>query len=1070
MELLIAFYGGGALLDQAEQLERYIQGYLQLRAQAPEEALTDQQLASITLSINELIAATPSGSIIDVGAGKGILLERLANNAAFLSANEWVYVATDTDEALDEIGRVARKCRLSRRLEPVALNEFYTSWPAVEKPQVVVCRNVLHELNISETTALFSHLSNNMGATDVLILQDVLKLPEAERGSVCWISMHLLECLEQFGFVQVAASDQYSRTGQYWLSAKLKKNSECGLSVNAARDAVLSARHQQWNLWSQLEAHKSNTEGISRGDLVEALDIDLQFAGLTRQLMNSGAIGLQIDAETQKRIRQNEFTGKIANFLKSNVRPNRSIKSNIHFRERGTPLNQLEDYLRSDNAVALVYGGLGTGKTTLVRHLLETRAFDKWVVTIDGRKTTTFWNFIEQLLAQVGLRVAPELLSVLTTLTPSSVGPVLKQFTNAFADRTIIFFDNISELYSKSGALADSDLEWFLQNWISKPRAKFIAAGRAEYLPRQLQSAGGKACLVKVGRFGENKTVINILDDHFDRASAGVEKYPDSLINAIDCHPLIASLAAQNLKKHGSDLLLDEKFVTELRQRMRDELWSRLLDNENKSAVEFAARLRIPVPRKMLLNFVSAESIDAALASDLLYTTYDNRWDELLGVLGLFRIRSVANNLDGLQEEYRKETPADHAAIAAAYRKLYKEDDDPQWIRESYYHSVVSEVIGGDGISTSLGRYYFDELVASGDYAYVRKRDYALALQLYDAAREIGKLAQISEMRRASSLIREGFRQRGDGAFESLVRDFPDRSGIKRSHIDALLFVDDYSEAQRKLTEYELSLEDYWVRYQWGRTYLGLDMYKQAADMFGPLVNSHGAEPHFHIFLSRALFYSGNYKEAVQVLERAHGLLPDEFGVSSALGVMQEQTGDAQRAYSLLVSLFVGRDDNVTAAPSLIRMHSAEGRIGDALEIFQKVRKSAPKAMREELVVAEVELNLGRSQYKRAIDQAISFEPKSTYIIHAALRACLFAGERASGSDQVQYLQTGLELGVPESLRLNAPIQEARMRIALLSKDKAIALRCAENLRETAYDRACLGKLETLCAQISLTE
>ena len=221
-----------------------------------------------------------------------------------------------------------------------------------------------------------------------------------------------------------------------------------------------------------------------------------------------------------------------------------------------------------------------------------------------------------------------------------------------------------------------------------------ILLGRFNFLPRSLQqSAARHQSIVRIGLFATDVTVVNILDDYFDRATARLPDYPARLINAIDRHPLIASLVGQILRKRGPNIFENERFFLEIEQRLRDDLWNRLIDADTRPAVLAASQLRIATPPFVLEQLSSLESVHSALDNSVLYKLPDNRWRELVSTLGVFRVHRIESDAD--QELIAGEDPTDHGRIADLYWSVYREDDDPKWIRESYFHRMAAaELLG----------------------------------------------------------------------------------------------------------------------------------------------------------------------------------------------------------------------------------------------------------------------------------------------------------------------------------------------------------------------------------------
>jgi len=201
----------------------------------------------------------------------------------FADRAEWLYLAVDTNNKITEVQALARKLRLNRRVELIDLDDFYKSWPQLGSPQLIFCRNVFHELDLRNTSLLLSHISSNFQEKDTLIIQDVLRLPTGERHNACWVPGEFEECIRAHGFQSIQCTPQPTRSGNYFFTLLAIDLTGQRITREASQAQVIEARERQWRIWSALE-HEAIHGVFGRGALVEALDLDLQFAALTCQL------------------------------------------------------------------------------------------------------------------------------------------------------------------------------------------------------------------------------------------------------------------------------------------------------------------------------------------------------------------------------------------------------------------------------------------------------------------------------------------------------------------------------------------------------------------------------------------------------------------------------------------------------------------------------------------------------------------------------------------------------------------------------------------------------------------
>jgi len=683
---------------------------------------------------------------------------------------------------------------------------------------------------------------------------------------------------------------------------------------------------------------------------------------------------------------------------------------------------------------------------------------------------------MELLFSQLGLNLAPDLLSVLDRLTPKSIEPALRNLFSAHSGSLILVIDNFQDLLNSNGVISDPDLASFFKMVLGKDDAKIILSSRSDIIPAELQrAAGGTPISVRVGRYSRDETVVNILDDHFDRSTAGIESYPARLLSAIDRHPLITSLAAQILRKWGKSVLRDDQFIAELQNRLRDQLWNRLVDSSAYGVVKVASQLRVPVPDAFLSKLAPAESIAAARESEIIYPIADSRWNQLWGLLGLFRLRRVSDPV--IDEGDQSEIPAapdgdldehidndsehiDHYRLAALYRVIYRDDDDPKWIRESYFHLLLARGSANERLGSTLGRYYFDELIASAEYLF-GKREYVGTLELLDSAINFGKLPELPSMRRASCLIRVQRRNEGEEAYRKLLKEYKDNRGIRTSHVDALLYLFEFDAARRTLLEYDLKPHDtLWIGYQWGRTFLGLNRYGEAIPLFEELVRGRDPSPHFFVHHARALELSGALGSAIKTLRDGIRRFPGDVGILTELGVCLEQEGNAIDALDILDTQFEEKPHNVKAALSIIRIAVRRGHLARAREVLRKAEDNAPVRLSSFLVAARAAIMAGESRPDLAADYLLS-EMHSDPMLLAAYLQIQYDSAMLdeSSQDRQSILTAAMNVTVPDNLNENAPVQLARARIAIAAGRQDLFDEALENLNHTSVDATTLREL-----------
>jgi len=231
--------------------------------------------------------------------------------------------------------------------------------------------------------------------------------------------------------------------------------------------------------------------------------------------------------EVERRIRTNEIVKRIEDLAAANMLSGAEISAPPHFRERGAQLTIAEDYLRSQAKVAIVHGGSGTGKTTFIQHLLANRLYDKALVQIDARSARGFWPMLEQMMSQLGVNLAADVISVVDHLQYEQLRSAIGKLLNRFANKMIVVVENLDEVLDSNQRFIDPQIEAFLLQLAGKDGIKVLVSARSEYLPAPIQRAAGALLIpsIAMGRYATDATVNNVLDDYFDRARAGLAEY-----------------------------------------------------------------------------------------------------------------------------------------------------------------------------------------------------------------------------------------------------------------------------------------------------------------------------------------------------------------------------------------------------------------------------------------------------------------------------------------------------------------------------------------------------------------
>lgn len=321
-------------------------------------------------------------------------------------------------------------------------------------------------------------------------------------------------------------------------------------------------------------------------------------------------------------------------------------------------------------------------------------------------------------------------------------------------------------------------------------------------------------------------------------------------------------------------------------------------------------------------------------------------------------------------------------------------------------------------------------------------------------------------MWRASCMVRiSGLLEEGNAEYARLVRDYPGNIGMKRSHVDALLAVEQYEMACSKLVEYDLNAAQHdWHAQQWGRVRLGLHEYEEAIAIFTRLREKNPSDPFLVTYLARALQQFRDLDGAISVLEIGHKDFPDNVSILTSLAANLERSRDHDsRAKDILQKLFDANHANARAALSLIRLLRREGAIEPARTVIHKLmRADIIRSMHPFMHMAQAELLMAQNRPESAaayIRENLTDDESPGLLIDTLLEAA----DRAQDPDaRDAFMREAAQVQVPGRLRHNVPVQVDRAKLGVKLGNRNLFEEAIANLSETRIDPAELERLKTL--------
>jgi len=532
-----------------------------------------------------------------------------------------------------------------------------------------------------------------------------------------------------------------------------------------------------------------------------------------------------------------------------------------------------------------------------------------------------------------------------------------------------------------------------------------------------------------------------VLDDFIDRARLAITSYPASLLEAIDRYPYLAVMAAKIIQREGAKALSDEILLESIRHRLREDLLRRIVTPEARPAIDLLALVRLPIPRMMFESLTANESVRAAEDLGLLYSDRDRYFGVVLTGAAILRGRlSEGDEPPDLPTDTSESTQLSrrHSQISYWYARLYRESNDPRWLREMHYHTLAA---GDVSLIGQFGAAYKAELFSAGNHWFRIRKDYRAALVAFQAAKKFGLDSYELNIRIASCLMRIGRRLESETEYARLMGRYPNTRGIKTSYIDSLLNVRDFSQALAKLTEFGFKPgDDAWIAHEFGRAYMGLHQYQSAIQAFEVELRLE-PEPVGYVLLAQAYFRSGELAEADRVLAAAIRRFPNNRGIriSHATNLIRIGSPEGlERALPILEELHQHTPTEGGILHQLIKLLCLLHRAEDAKRLFVKSGMgSTPDRYR---IPMQVEIDIATQKWDAALTRLASATETDEHLIGLKKKVYLRqAGSEVAPEDQKTAARAGLAVPLHNDLRHNMPILITSYKLARIADDTKAA-------------------------------
>lgn len=1026
-------------------------------AQSPENAATDNQLKSLALHFEEYVRGMAEGTVLDVGCGRGVLLEKLSLIPAFNESRRWIYIGTDLPTHHEELLTLSTKLRLHRRTDFLPIDNFYRSWVSeldVARPLLVVVRNVLHELDIEETSQLLHTLQTNISNEDALFIQDLLVFPHSERGNACWDTTCLKTVLSSLGFKTLILSEP-SKSGAQWFSAKLTiQPSVSKLQQSEVREIVIKGRMDQLRRWRKV-GKMTLPHQDQRHSKLALIDFDLQRVSLYEQLVDAQVL---FDRELGGVLTpsvEDAFSLAVSSYdPKLHLETTVKFSDIQNFRDRANSQDAMEAFLVSDAQVVVIRGGALCGKTTLVLHVLKRRAHGRVPVMLDCTATPSVWPLLENYLLGIGCISSLDVLRNSSNCKFENITTEFQRLISLVAPRTIVVFDHFECLMDPNGKILNDEVRIFLKILADNSDAKLIVTSRfepnLEFFPSRVRFGVPQP---PVGRFPEGDHTENLLDDFVDRATLGIQEYPRELLEAIDRFPYMATIVGKLISKEGSCALDDPEVIQIIKLVLYDVLTARLETATAQPALKLGAMLRIPSPRILFHGVVGKEVTDAAEQTGLLYNVPDRHREDLLECAWIIKNKYKGNVVeeDYGDENKEHESRAKHSNIANWYMLLDKDaGGDPRWIREGHYHTLAS----GDASSLSrFGNLYGAELLWAGS-RWFKYREYEAACEALLAAENLKIETYESRRLLASCMIRTKKKEEGKRRYEHIIKEFSSLDGPKTSYIDSILSLGEYQEALDLLATYELDINssNNWIAGQYGRAYIGLHRYREAVDAFLKQLKRYvRPDAIIYIRIAQCYYRLGEREKIGSILNRGLKAHPTHPGIVTlyCANLIADGTPESIREAEERIDMVLKRfPHNAFALLKIIKIYEITNRGSLAQKRLQEINWQVDPPHLEGSV--RVAVSVAKGDYEQALKQLEAVNAPAEYR-EALFRRIHLSQIRKEGDKtaRAQLAQNALNRYFPERLETNIPMLAMQVQLSHFAGNNRSFNRFFEMIKES---------------------
>lgn len=766
----------------------FIKGYSEeAKPQSIDRSKGDFQLTQMKIALNDLIRTNDIGSVIDIGCGNGILLYLLDSMKVFADFPSLKYFGFDFESQIMIAIQESMKRKLYNKANFRILQDNWSNSIDSQKSNVIVMRNVFHELSIEQLVEYFLDFSSKLGEKDFIVFQDTTTLLEAEKGRAGWKGSSIEKILQMCGFKTILTPD-LSKKDISVFTIKAYGKKVCAITAEDLKGAFIKEREGQ--LRQLLEVF----DGIKE-------DADISSTTIARVSHDILSIKRQIGQKMDNKAYESIYlllyyalmiVNKEPDFLEK-IKMDYKYFEVVAFQNRGNPLKKIYAFL-SDNSMKImeINGNKLIGKKSLIFHALKMFKHNRVPVFIECNSHFNITNVLENIIETLHIveYFDVELISEFEQLTTKGFkeqNAYIKEFERIVPE-VIIILCNVESMLSPENIIENEDVYEFIKWWSDVEEAKiFIDSDRkVNWNLEQNMCDNIKLSFFPFtadtsdNSYGKYRFVIQYFQETIPAGYLGLdpakEDFAEQLFESINNHPYLAYLASKVITQQcDSACLVNKDTVKSIIEIISNDFVKKFEIDKNEKGLIYVFSLCDGFFEQEVIDYMVEyqQSIKQLIDKGILYCT-GNDFYRLLP----FFTRSTLNIDDDTKFIFVK-------YMERVYSNLYTRTGKPKYFRLVHLHNILAR-----GKVEQKLSYLLPELSKSAEEFY-RERDYALAISLFKTIKKKQALTSKQEMQYANALIRNNHVGEGLDVYHEIFDKFPKWESAKLSCVDSLICIED---------------------------------------------------------------------------------------------------------------------------------------------------------------------------------------------------------------------------------------------------------------------------------------